>query len=87
MSVPASSLQQIRQAFYNLYDQNKAEINTISETIKSNLDGITQTSDYLMRILPTPDHFENDRIIRSIDDLFSAAKGDADVTGKVLYIR
>ena len=87
MSVPASSLQQISQAFFNLYNQNSSEINNLYETIKSNLDGIMQAADYLVRIMPTPDHFEDDRIISSIDDLFSAAKGDANVTGKVLYIR
>jgi hypothetical protein len=87
MSVPASSLQQISQAFFNLYNQNSSEINNLYGTIKSNLDGIMQSAEYLMRIMPTPDYFEDDSIISSIGDLFSAAKGDANVTGKVLYIR
>jgi hypothetical protein len=87
MSVPATSLQQISQAFFNLYNQNSSEINNLYGTIKSNLDGIMQSAEYLVRIMPTTDHFEDDRIISSIGDLFSAAKGDADVTGKVLYIR
>jgi hypothetical protein len=87
MSVPATSLQQISQAFFNLYNQNSSEINNLYGTIKSNLDGIMQSAEYLMRIMPTPDHFRDDSVISSIDDLFSAAKGDADVTGKVLYIR
>lgn len=87
MSVPAASLQQISQAFFNLYNQNSSEINNLYETIKSNLDGIMQASDYLMRIMPTPDHFRDDRIISSIDDLYCDANGDANVIGKVLYIR
>lgn len=87
MPIPASSLQQISQAFFNLYNENLSEIDNLYETIKSSLDGITQTADYLMHILPTPEHFEDDRIISSIDALFLVAKRDANVAGKVLYIR
>lgn len=87
MSVPATSLQQISQAFFNLYNQNSSEINNLYETIKSNLDGIMQAADYLVRIMPTPDHFKDDRIISSIDDLYCDTHFSADLTAKVIYIR
>lgn len=87
MSVPATSLRQISQAFFNLYNQNSSEINNLYETIKSNLNGIMQAADYLVRIMPTPDHFKDDRIISSIDDLYCDTHFSADLTAKVIYIR
>lgn len=87
MSVPASSLQQISQAFFNLYNQNKFEIGNLFSTITTCLSGIVQTPDYFKYILPTPEHFRDDKIISSLTDLFSYAQEDADLAGKVLYIK
>ncbi len=87
MSVPTSSLQQISLAFFNLYNQNKFEIGNLFSTITTCLSGIVQTPDYFKYILPTPEHFRDDKIISSLTDLFSAAQEDVDLTAKVLYIR
>ena len=87
MSVSRASMQKIGQAFFNLYNQNKFEIGSLFETITTCLSGIVQTPDYFKYIMPTPDHFRDDTVISSIDDLYSATQGDEDLAGKVLYIR
>ena len=87
MSVPRASMQKISQAFFNLYNQNESEIDSLYNTIKSCLEGIAQTPSDFKYIMPTPDHFRDDSVISSIDDLYSAAQGNEDLTGKVLYIR
>lgn len=87
MYVSRTSMQQIRQTFFNLYNQNESDTDSLFETIKSCLNGITQTPDGFKYIMPTPDHFRDDSVISSIGDLYSAAQGNEDLTGKVLYIR
>lgn len=87
MSVSRASMQQISKTFFNLYNQNESDIDSLYDTIKSCLNGIVQTIDGFTYIIPTPDHFRDDSVISSIDDLYSNAQGDEELTGKVLFIR
>ena len=87
MSISRVSMQKISQTFFNLYNQNESDIDSLYNTIKSCLSGIFQTTDGFTYIMPTPDHFRDDSVISSIDDLYSAAQGNEDLTGKVLFIR
>jgi hypothetical protein len=87
MSIPRASMQKISEAFFNLYNQNKFEIGSLYNTIEGCLTRITQTPGDFKYIMPTPDHFRDDSVISSIDDLYSATQGDEDLAGKVLYIR
>ena len=87
MSVTRARMQQISQAFFNLYNQNKFEIGSLFDTIESCLKDITQTPGDFQYIMPTPEHFRDDSAISSIADLVSAAHCDGDLVGKVLYIR
>ena len=87
MSVPRASMQKIGEAFFNLYNQNKFEIGSLYNTIEGCLTGITQTPGDFKYILPTPDHFRDDSVISSIDELYCDAHFSADLIAKVLYIK
>ena len=87
MSVSRTSMQQISQAFFNLYHDNEDEIDSLYNTIESCLDGISQSPGEFKNCMPTADHFKDDSTIKDIDDLYCDAHFSADLIAKVLYIK
>ena len=85
--IPKASMQQICQAFFDLCNQNKFEIGSLYNTIEACLAKITQTPGDFKYIMPTPDHFRDDSVISSIDELYCDAHFNEALIAKVLYIK